>query len=308
MVPTMVTSLVGNNSFALKQRLDALTNSFVSENGEFALERIFADESDFKTIIDAIQNLPFLANKKMVVVKNLSANKQAADNIEQIISSADDSINLVIFEPELDKRKSYFKVLKNKTELEEYSELDVHHLSNWLVEEAKKRGANMSLGDANYLVERIGTNQNLISNELDKLVSYDSKIDRKSIDFLTEPIPQSKVFDLLDAAFNGNKIRALKLYEEQRAQKVEPQAILAMIAWQLQLMAIAKYADGKSPAGIAKDLGMNPYPVSKAANLAHKLSDKKFKAMVNEAAEIDLRSKTSSLDLDEALKTYIVTL
>jgi DNA polymerase III delta subunit len=112
----------------------------------------------------------------------------------------------------------------------------------------------------------------------------------------------------LDAAFAGNKGRALKLYEEQRAQKVEPQAILALIAWQLQLLALTKYADGKSTTQIAKDVGMNPYPISKAARLAHKLKDEKFKEMVDFAFEIDLKSKTSAIDLDEALKTYITTL
>jgi DNA polymerase III delta subunit len=100
----------------------------------------------------------------------------------------------------------------------------------------------------------------------------------------------------------------LELYEEQRAQKIEPQAILAMIAWQLQLLALTKYADGKSTATIAKDVGMNPYPISKAANLAHKLDEEKFNKMVNFAYEIDLKSKTTALDLDEALKTYITTL
>jgi DNA polymerase III delta subunit len=125
---------------------------------------------------------------------------------------------------------------------------------------------------------------------------------------LTDALPQSKVFDLLDAAFSGKKAVALELYEQQRALKVEPQAILAMVAWQLQLLALTKYADGKSTATIAKDVGMNPYPISKAANLAHKLDEEKFVKMVDFAFEIDLKSKTTSLDLDEALKTYIISL
>jgi DNA polymerase III delta subunit len=158
------------------------------------------------------------------------------------------------------------------------------------------------------LVDRAGTDQALISNELDKLIIYNPKISRQNIDLLTDPLPQSKVFELLDAAFSGRKSRALELYEEQRAQKVEPQKILAMIAWQLQLLALTKYADGKSTAAIAKDVGMNPYPISKAANLSHKLDEEKFNNMVKFACEIDLKSKTKAYDLDEALKTYITTL
>src|SRR5262249_47016124 len=125
---------------------------------------------------------------------------------------------------------------------------------------------------------------------------------------LTVKNPQSKVFDLLDATFSGNKKRALELYDEQRAQKVEPQAIIAMMAWQLDLIALAFYGQGKDANQIAKDAGVSPYPVMKAQRLATKLDEIKLKRMVQQALEIDEMGKTTPLDLDEALKTYIITI
>lgn len=303
----MLVTLVGNNSFALRHRLNKLVGDFVKEHGDLALERIDADEASFQTILDAVQNLPFLAERKMVVIREPSLNKQVSEQIEQIIDAANDSIDLIIYEPAPDKRTAYFKILKSKTQLEQFNELDAHQLANWLVEEAKERDGNLSLRDAGYLVDRVGINQILLSNELEKLITYDKNVTKESIDLLTEPTPQSKVFDLLDAAFSGHKEKALKLYEEQRIQKVEPQAILAMLAWQLQLLTLTKFA--KKPANeIAKDTGMNPYPITKAANLSAKLSNDELKNMVDRAFEIDKKSKTSSIDVDEALKTYIVTL
>jgi len=304
----MIITLTGNNSFLLKTELDRLVNEFLEEHGDLALERLDGEEVEFDRIQESVTSLPFLASKKMVVVRDLSQNKQAAEQIEQIIGAAGADTDLILYESVVDKRTAYFKTLKSKTQLEEFNELDAHGLVRWLIEQAKKRGGKLSTTDANYLVERAGTVQAQLSNELDKLITYNPKITRESINLLVDSLPQSKVFDLLDAAFSGRKGRALELYEEQRALKVEPQAILAMIAWQLQLLAVTKYADGKSTAAIAKDLGMNPYPVSKAANLAHKLDEQKFKSMVDFAFDIDLKSKTTGLDLDEALKTYITTL
>jgi DNA polymerase-3 subunit delta len=304
----MIITLTGGNAFVTIQRLNELMGKFVKEHGDLALERIDGEDAEFKTILDALQNLPFLATRKMVVVRNLSANKTAYEKIEQIIDAAGNDTDLVLYEPQIDKRTSYFKVLKSKTQLEEMNELDAHGLAAWLVEEAKNRGGELSRQDANYLVERAGANQAVLSNELDKLITYESKINRANIDLLTDELPQSKIFDLLDAVFSDKKKRALELYEEQRKQKVEPQAILAMITWQLQLLAVAKYAEGKPTSSIAKDLGMNPYPVSKAASLAHKFSEQKLNKMVEEAFGIDLKSKTSALDLDEALRTYLTVL
>lgn len=304
----MIVALTGSNSFALRDRLNEMVGEFVKEHGELALERIDAEEAEVQVIIDALQNLPFLATRKMVVLYNPGQNKQVVEQIEQIIGAAGEDTELILYEPETDKRTAYFKTLKSKTQMEEFSELDSRDLVRWLVDEAAKRGGGIVQADASYLVDRAGTNQALLSNELDKLITYDPTITRDTIDLLTDPLPQSKVFDLLDAAFSGKKRMALQLYEDQRAQKVEPQAILAMIAWQLQLLAVTRFADGKSTATIAKDLGMNPYPVSKAAHLAHKLDEQKLIKMVDFASEIDLKSKTTSMDLDEALKTYITTL
>ena len=199
-------------------------------------------------------------------------------------------------------------MLKGKTQLEEFNDMDARSLAQWLVNETKKSGGTLSFADANYFVERLGTNQALLANELDKLFIYNSRVTRENIDLLTEPNPQSKVFDLLDAAFAGQKERALKLYDEQRAQKVEPQAILAMIAWQLSIIAIAKYSKGRDMSEVSRQSGVKDYPLRKARKLADKLDEEKLKKMVSEALDIDWRSKTTSLDLDEALKTYIISL
>jgi DNA polymerase-3 subunit delta len=304
----MTTTITGSNFYLMRRRLDGLTSKFVKEHGELALQKIDAETAEPAAIMEAIQSLPFLASRKMVVLRSLGANKTASGQVEQYIDAAGDSCDVIFYEPLPDKRTGYFKVLKSKSQLEEYDELDPRSLADWLVGEAKKRGGRLSQSDSNYLVDRVGVNQELLANELEKLLIYNPEISRQSIDELTVKTPQSKVFDLLDAAFGGNKKRALELYDEQRAQKVEPQAIMAMIAWQLELIALAHLGKAKAANQIARDAGVSPYPVQKAQRLAAKLDRGKLTEMINTAAEFDYKSKTVTFDLDEALKTYIVTL
>ncbi len=303
----MTITLTGNNSFELKRRLDEISRKFVAKYGDLALEKFDGEEDEAQVIIDALQSLPFLAQRKLVVIRNGGANKEFADRIEQIISPIGDSTDLIFYETQIDKRTAYFKELKNKTQFEEFSELDAHSLAKRLVEEAKNQDGQLGLANANYLVERVGTNQSLLANELDKLLIYDPKITRRNVDLLTDPNPQSRVFDLLDAAFTGQKQKALKLYDEQRAQRVEPQAILAMIVWQLNTVAIAKYSKGREIKEVSHDSGIKDYPLRKAKSLADKLSNEELKVMISEALDIDWRGKTTALDMDEALKTYITT-
>jgi DNA polymerase III delta subunit len=304
----MVRALVGSNNYELKRRLDEVVQAFVKDNSELALERFDGEEAEAKSIVEAVDNLPFLSKNKLVVVRNGQLNKEFAEQIEQIISSTPQWCELVLYEPQIDRRSSYFKVLKAKSEFEDFAELNPQDLPKWLLNEASKHGGELSFADANYLVQRLGANQNRLSGELQKLITYSPKINRENIDLLTEPTPQSRVFDLLDAAFSEQKARALKLYDDQRAQRVEPQAILAMLVWQLNLIAIAKTGDGKSSAEMAKDSGSGEYPLRKAAGLGSKLTTKRLGELIDEVYEMELKSKTQTYDLDEALKTYITTI
>jgi hypothetical protein len=77
----VIITLTGGNSFALRKRFNELVDSFVKEHGELALERLDGEEVDVQVIIDVLQNLPFLATRKMVVVRELGVNKQAVEKI-----------------------------------------------------------------------------------------------------------------------------------------------------------------------------------------------------------------------------------
>jgi DNA polymerase-3 subunit delta len=224
------------------------------------------------------------------------------------LADVPDSTDVVIVEPKLDKRLSYYKLLKKVTDFKEYKGLDGEGLAKWLVHEAKDRGGAISTGDARYLVERVGAEQQMVSNELDKLIIYDPKVTRETINLLTEPTPQSTIFELLESAFAGNRKRTLELYTEQRALKVEPQQIVAMLTWQLHIVALIKAGGERSPDQIAKDAKLSPYVVKKSVNIARRLSLQDLKNHIDRLLNIDIKSKTTTYDIDEALQHFLLAL
>ncbi len=304
----MIATLTGSNAFLVHAELNRRMAVFVKEHGDMALEKVDCEEAEYSRITEATQNLPFLASKKLVVLRSPSANKEFTEKFESLLEAIPDTNDVLIYEPKLDKRTAYAKALQKKTEFKSFNELDERELPNWLVDEVKNRGGSLSLGDARHLVNRAGANQQLLSNELDKLVLYNPKINRDTIDLMTEEAPQSTVFQLLDAAFAGNTTQALKIYEDQRAQRVEPQAIIPMLAWQLQIIAIVKTAGKKSVDEIAKEAKLNPFVVRKSRGIADKLTMPRIKSLVHELRELDVKLKSTSIDADEALKLYLMNL
>lgn len=304
----MITTLTGANKFLVAAKLKQMRADFLNAESYLALEKIDASEAELPAILEAVQSIPFLAKRKMVILRSLSSNKSASEKIEQIISSTAETTDLIIVEPNIDRRSSLFKTLKTDTDMQDFGELERPALARWVVAQAADAGGKISITDANYLIERAGANQQNLYTELQKLLTYSLEVTSETIDLLTEKTPQSKIFDLLDAAFGGQSQRALALYADQRAQKVEPAAILALLTWQLQLIALACYGADRSAEAIAKDANLSPYPVSKAQSLAKKIGAGRLANIINEVFEIDYRSKSSGLDLDEAIKTLIASL
>lgn len=304
----MIITLTGQNNFLLWNDLRQRINIFVSQYTDMGLERLDGEEVEYDRIREALESLPFLASKKLVVLRAPSANKDFVEKAEHILGEVPDTTDVIIVESKLDKRLAYAKFLKKKTDYKEFNELDEHALSKWLVEQATVQGSTLYSNDAQYLVERVGANQQLLANELAKLAAYSSEITRETIDLLTEPTPQSTIFQLLDAAFAGNTKQMLKLYQEQRASKVEPQQIIAMLAWQLHILAIVKTAGERSDQAVVSEAKLSPYVVSKTRQITNHLTVTKLKELVHNLASLDLQAKTTPINLDDALQHYLLTI
>lgn len=303
-----ITILTGTNDYTRAEALKKLTRQFIDEHGDLAIERLDGDIVDYDRFHEAVTGIPFLSTKKLVVLKGAAGNKSLNERIGEVLKDVPETTELVIVEAKLDKRGSYYKSLKVHKSFQDYGELDEQSLGKWLSTEAAKRGGVLSASDASYLVSRLGVNQRLLDSELDKLLLYNPKISRESIDVLTDKNPRSTIFDLLEAAFAGNQKKAVELYEEQRKLRVEPQAILALIAWQLHVLALVKSAGDRTPGEIASEGGVNPYVVSKSQNIARRLSLEQLKDLVHEALKLDIRFKSEPIDADSALKNFLISI
>lgn len=304
----MITTLTGQNSFMLHQELRKHVDTFLSMHGDMGLERLDGEETTYERIRESLESLPFLADRKLVVLRAPGTQKQFAENAEGLLGNVPENIDVIIVEPKLDKRLSYYKLLKKTTDFKEFNELDAQQLVRWLVEGASNAGGSLKKGDAAMLIGRVGLNQQLLSKELEKLLLYNPQITEKSIINLTEKAPQSTIFDLLEAALNGRKQQAVQLYEEQRALRVEPIQIMALLGWQLHILALIKSAGTRSPDQIASEAKLNPYVVRKSKAIADRMTFTELKQLVRRTAELDVRLKTESIDPDEAMLELIVTI
>jgi len=304
----VITTLTGENDVLRQDTLRQIVAAFVAEHTDMGLERLDGEEASYERMHEAAQSLPFLVSRKLVILRSPSANKDFVERFEQFCGDVAETNDVVLVEPKLDKRQSYYKQLQKLTDFREFKLLDGPALTTYLVNYAKEQGGALNSSDARLLIDRVGTNQLVLQHEVDKLLAYNPKIDRASIELLTERTPQSSIFELLDAAFAGNSKRAMTLYHEQRAARVEPQQILAMLIWQLHILAIVKLAGQKSADTVAKEARISPFTVRKTQGLARRITLAQLKDLVRQLREFDVRLKSESLDADEVVQYYLLSL
>lgn len=304
----MIYTLNGENDFSRNQALQELTTTFVKKYSEMAIERLDGETVELDRLREALHGLSLLAPNKLVVIREPSKQKVFSEEVEQILAKVPETTDVILIEPKLDKRLGYFKFLQKQTDFRTYTILDLSGLKRWIVDYVGQQGGQINTSDAQYLIERTGQHQLQLKNELDKLLLLGPKISRQAINQLTDRTPQSTIFELLEAAFSGKITQAQDLYSEQRALKVEPQAILAMLAWQIHTLAIVKTAGQQTAEQIAKQARLNPFVVRKTIALSRRLTLANIKQLVDQLLEIDVKTKTTALNADEALRLFLLRL
>ncbi len=302
----MIITLTGDDTFALKAELKRLTSEFVAQYGELSLEQLDGDEATSAQIVDTLQGTSLLVEAKMVVVQSIASHKELFETVDKLAENIPPTTSVILVEEKPDKRSKYYKALQKHTTYKEFSRANEKDLPGWVFEQTKARGGEISRGDANYLVARVGTDKSLLANELEKLITNNEKISRDQINELCEPLPQSTVFQLLDAAFAGNAKKTMEIYADQRKQRVEPMAIIGMIAWQLNILAVVKTGSDKSVDEVAKAAKLNPFVVRKSQSAAGKMSLRELKKLIHDCLELDARLKREPLNADDALQNLLL--
>lgn len=303
----MISVFIGDNTSERDTAFTGYIKQFVAMNGDLAIDRLNSDELTVTKLIDAVTTVPFLSPKRMVIIKYLSSNKEVAEKFNQIAKRIADSTELVILETSLDNRSIYAKTLKKIADsYHSFTSLEGDELTHWLINEVNSKNGTISKKDAMYLIDRLGHHQQIINSQIDKLLLYDQNISQQSIDIMTKNSPNSSVFNMVDALMQNKLNKASKIYDEQRAQGIEPQAIMGMINWQLNVLAHIVASHGDSPDLIAKRAKISPFVVKKNINIARNINKSKIVQLLDLAISTDLNIKTGKLKPDQGVHTLLI--
>jgi DNA polymerase-3 subunit delta len=300
------TTLVGNNSFLIEQYISDRVEQFNLEHSQWGIERINVSDIECSEIISKISSVSIFSDTRLLILYDIAQNNQFIDCLDELLVNLNNN-ELIIVEPKLDGRSKLYKKLQASTNFKQLNQLSFPALINWIMEYVKSKQGTISRSDAEYLIGRIGLNQLLCYQELNKLIIYNPHIDQVSIDLLVIAQPKSTIFDLVKFAFNHNHKRVNYLYQELRTNGEDSSKIIGLLAWQLHLLATIKTASTKSISNIASDLGANPKTISETKNIAQSISFSELRQIIYRLLDIDDKSKRQAINIDDALLYFLLS-
>jgi DNA polymerase-3 subunit delta len=244
--PKAVNILFGNDPYLKKAVLTRLTGIVLPENDdEFSLTRIDVSAATWRDVVDALATRSLFGDGKRLVTLEDADDfvKEFRPSIEKYTKEvATDSI-LVFTVKTWQKNTRIYKELE-KTGLQiDCSAPKPAQLVKWLQYRADSlNGFKLSADSAREMIEIVGCEVGLLDQELEKMmltVDPDTRLTPAEIQKRIGGWRTKKVWDMLDAACDGNVADAMKQLERLIYAGEHPIAILGQVAFPLRKFALA---------------------------------------------------------------------
>ncbi|MBB4831700.1 DNA polymerase-3 subunit delta [Staphylococcus hominis] len=320
-----IMAIYGEVPELVEKKSNEIVESYLNEKkDDFNYIKYNLYDTSFNQIIEEALTMPFISEKKAIVVKNafiFTGEKVSKDiqlNNEQVNEFLEkyDGENFIIFEVyqnKLDERKKITKTLKKTSKLAKVEQMSEQEIKKWIKNKLHENFKDIKQDALDLFIELTGINFNIVSQELEKIILFlgdRTTINKKDVEEIINRSLEQNVFLLTEYIQKREKYKAIQLIKDLIVMKEEPIKLLALITSNYRLYYQCKILSRKGYSGqqIAKTINVHPYRVKLALNqvkhyqLAHLLN------IIDQCAETDYKLKSSYMDKQLILELFILSL
>ncbi|WP_297517544.1 DNA polymerase III subunit delta [uncultured Clostridium sp.] len=271
-----------------------------------------AIDLNFNMFMNACETLPFMAEKRAVVISRANFLKDKCDNesknfyekAKTYFENPPESTLLIAYFLLNDKRDRANKVRKLAA-LEKkgctviaVEKLKGVKLYNRIESIFKVKGKEIGKIELKYFSELVHSNFDIIEREVDKLVNYTDgrAITKADIDIMKQSNSEDDIFDLIDLISMKKPSKAIDLMNELFNKGDEPLSVLRLVQGQFQKLYTIKVASnaGMRTDEISRDMGLPNFIVDKLSKQGRGFSDVIIKKALSLTLETEKRLKSKS--------------
>ena len=320
-----IMAIYGEVPELVEKKSNEIVESYLNEKkDDFNYVKYNLYDTSFNQIIEEALTMPFISEKKAIVVKNAfiftgeKVSKDIQPNNEQVNEFLEkyDGENFIIFEVyqnKLDERKKITKTLKKTSKLAKVEQMSEQEIKNWIKNKLHENFKDIKQDALDLFIELTGINFNIVSQELEKIILFlgeRTTINKKDVEEIINRSLEQNVFLLTEYIQKGEKYKAIQLIKDLIVMKEEPIKLLALITSNYRLYYQCKILSRKGYSGqqIAKTINVHPYRVKFALNQVKHYQLTHLLNIIDQCAETDYKLKSSYMDKQLILELFILSL
>lgn len=311
----------GEETFLLTYYLDSVKKLLLDPLTEsFNFHRFTSENFDLAAFLEAVENLPMMAESTMIQVDDIDLFKLPEAEREKIAAALKDipeyctvvfTYLTVAWKPDKRLKKLWEAVNQNGLAVE-FAKQDQRELIPWVSRHFAAKKKRISNDLCAYLIDITGGTMTALNGEIEKISAYSGaeEIRKSDIDAVTEPVLDAVVFQMTDQISEGSYEKAFLSLQHLLKMQQEPLAILGAIGSHFRRLSVAKVLmeNGKSAYELQMLCGLPDYPARKIMDAARRM-DKVFCGKASELVlETDYKIKTSFDDSERLLELLVLQL
>ena len=311
----------GEETFLLHHYLEQLKKVILDELTEsFNFHKLNAETFDIRSLADAVENLPMMAERTLVWVDEIDLfklNESDRDKVGEILSDIPDYCTLVFtyvtvpWKPDKRFKKLWEPVEKCGTAVE-FAKQDQRDLVPWIGRHFAAHKKQISTDLCVYLIDITGGTMTALAGEISKICAYSGadRIVKSDIDAVVEPVLDAVVFQMTDLLGQGEYGGALMKLQTLLKMQQEPLGILGAIGAHFRRVSTARTLldNGRTAADLSRLTGLSDYPARKTMSAASRFSAGFCAKAAELVMETDYKMKTSFDDPKRLLEMLILQL
>lgn len=305
----MMYLVFGEQELLVNKMIDKLAKSELEIVDDFNLVIFDAYKTPLHEIINDASTLPFMADKKVVVIKNsyflTSENpklefEQSFNELEEYLENENSSTTVIfsVVGTKLDDKSVMVKKIKEKSKIYSLDSINKKDLPRVVKQMFDKQGISITSNALNEFISRCGDDMYLINNEIEKLSCYKKEIDIMDIDLMIPKKLEDNVFEMIDYIFSRKLDKVFTIYYDLKVNNHEPLTLISMIASQVRFMyqVMILKDKGYSESNIANELSCHPYRVKVALEKVYRLNKMDLTSLLEELSDLDIKIKSGQID------------
>ena len=285
--------IYGKDEFMKDSSVNQIKNAVITNFAELNYNVFYSDDIDEKKFFETMDSMPFLSDKRMVVLKIMDTKKiKLLDKLDKYLTS-----DTLVFVTVSDDK---YNVKNLKPTPVDCTKISKSIVEKYILIQVKKHNATITDEAVELLFQYSGGNMTYITDELNKCINYSTEITADTINQIVTKNFEYQIFDFTNALAKKDGIASIKILNDMLKDKNSVHILNYALYNHFRRLYYTKIS-GKSDDEMSSMLKVQPFAIKKLRQQLNYFSETKLKKILENINDNEFKIKSGLIEPENAI-------